>query len=204
MVQFRVSELVMGGKSISVMLCIWLCKSVCAYLGGLVSVSLSSGYLTSKQRMIWGLKCSGIREANIARKLHVTRQTVHKAVFTANLRVGESLGEAAKLNRIDVEAFDAVRGFLVGYSSHFKTRAFVTFSAKNGIQVWYKHEGYCESCSRLQTCKETILAEARERNIPLSQERNSVIPSQMADELFSKLTGANEQYTPIGYTGPNP
>jgi hypothetical protein len=183
----------MREKSISVMLHIWLCKSVCAYLGGLVSVSLSSGYLTSKQRMIWGLKCSGIREANIARKLHVTRQTVHKAVFTANLRVGESLEEAAKLNKIDVERFDAVKGFLVGYSSHFKTRAFVTFSAKNGIQVWYKHQGHCESCSRLQTCKETILAEAKERNIALTQETNTIMPSQMADDLFSKLTGEVEK-----------
>jgi hypothetical protein len=156
-------------------------------------VSLSSGYLTSKQRMIWGLKCSGLREASIARKLHVTRQTVHKAVFTANLRVGESLEEAAKLNKIDVERFDAVRGFLVGYSSHFKTRAFVTFSAKNGIQVWYKHLGHCESCKRLQACKETLLAEAKERNVLLPEE-TSVLPSQLADDLFSKLMGDDEKH----------
>ena len=158
-----------------------------------MSVSLSSGYLTPKQRMIWGLKCTGNREVNIARKLHVTRQTVHKAVFTANLRIGESLEEAAKLNRIDVESFDAAKGFLVGYSSHFKTRAFVTFSAQNGIQIWYKHQGHCEKCSRLQTCKETILAEAKERNFPMPEDTDTVMPSQMADDLFSKLMGDVEK-----------
>jgi len=142
--------------------------------------------------MIWGLKCSGIREANIARKLHVTRQTVHKAVFTANLRIGESLEEAAKLNKIDVETFDAVKGFLVGYSSHFKTRAFVTFSAKNGIQIWYKHEGHCESCKRLQTCKDMLLAEAVERGHVFSQSLRDSAPSKLADDLFSSITGESK------------
>ena len=146
--------------------------------------------------MIWGLKCTGNREVNIARKLHVTRQTVHKAVFTANLRIGESLEEAAKLNRIDVESFDAAKGFLVGYSSHFKTRAFVTFSAQNGIQIWYKHEGHCQSCSRLQACKETILAEAKERNFLMPEDTATVMPSQLADELFSKLMGDVEKHEP--------
>ncbi len=152
-------------------------------------MSLSSAYLTPKQRLIWGLKCSGQREAFIARDLHVTRQTVHKAVFIANLRIGESLEEAAKINKIDVERFDAKKGFLVGYSPHFKTRAFVTFSAKNGIQIWYRHKGHCQNCKRLETCKGTLLAEATERNYAFSKDSSNSAPSELADELFSKITG---------------
>ena len=53
--------------------------------------------------MIWDLKSSGLQEANIARKLNVTRQTVHKALDTANLKIGEALEEIAKINKIEVQ-----------------------------------------------------------------------------------------------------
>jgi hypothetical protein len=159
-------------------------------------MSLSTGYMTSKQRLIWGLKSSGLPEADIARKLQVTRQTVHKAVSTANSRVCESLEEAAKLNKIKVETINAAKGFLVGYSSHFKTRAFVTFSAKNGVQVWYKHEGNCEKCDRLQTCRDMLLAEAYERKFLVTEDTNQILPSKLADALFSRIAGEQEKYEP--------
>lgn len=159
-------------------------------------MSLSAGYLTSKQRMIWGLKSSGLPEADIARKLQVTRQTVHKAVNTANTRVLESLEEAAKLNKIEIENIDAAKGFLVGYSSHFKTKAFVTFSAKNGVQVWYKHEGNCEKCDRLQTCRDILLVEAYERNFLVTEDTSRILPSKLADALFSRIAGDQEKHEP--------
>ena len=151
-------------------------------------MSLSSGYLTPKQRLIWGLKSKGVTEAKIARQLNVTRQTVHKAVSTANSRICESLEEAAKLNKIEIETIDASKGFLVGYSPHFKTKAFVTFSAKNGVQIWYKHEGNCDKCKKLQSCREMLLAEAKERNFLLPLD-TQVAPSKLADVLFSRIAG---------------
>jgi hypothetical protein len=157
-------------------------------------MSLSTGYLTPKQRIIWGLKSSGRQESNIARELKVTRQTIHKAIDTANTRIGESLKEAAQLNKIDVETIDASKGFLSGYSSHFKTQAFVTFSAKNGIQIWYKHEGHCQKCKRLKACRDMLIAEASERNFLLTEDVNEIIPAKLADALFSRIAGekANE------------
>ena len=147
-----------------------------AYCGGW-NMTLSSGYLTAKQKMMWDLKSSGLQEASIARKLGVTRQTVHAALDTANLKIGE------------VEIMDSNRSFLKGYSSHFKTQAFVTFSAKNGIQLWYKHEGNCEKCGRLQTCRETLLAEAKDRNFLILDETRKILPSKLAEALFAKITG---------------
>jgi hypothetical protein len=152
-------------------------------------MSLSTGYLTAKQRLIWGLKSNGLQEASIARKLKVTRQTVHKALNVANSKVCESLEEAARINKIQVETVDSAKGFLAGYSSHFKTKAFVTFSAKNGVQVWYRHEGNCEKCSQLQTCRETLLAEARDRNFLLPDDTSQMLPSRLAEALFSKIAG---------------
>ena len=138
---------------------------------------------------MWGLKSNGLPEATIARKLNVTRQTVHKALDTANTKVGEALEETARINKIDVEKINPDKGFLLGYSAHFKTQAFVTFSAKNGVQVWYKHEGNCEKCRKLQTCRETLLAEAKDRNFLILDDTSKILPSQLAEALFAKITG---------------
>ena len=152
-------------------------------------MTLSLGYLTPKQRTIWDLKSSGLQEAHIAKKLNVTRQTVHKSLDIANLKIGDALQETAKINKVDIEAVNAQRGFLKGYSSHFKTPAFVTFSAKNGVHVWYKHEGDCEKCKKLQTCQDTLLAEAKDRNFLLLDDTSKILPSKLADALFAKITG---------------
>src|SRR5664280_848511 len=152
-------------------------------------MTLSWGYLTSKQKMMWDLKSNGLQEANIARKLNVTRQTVHKALDIANLKIGEALQEVAKINKIEVQTLDPNRGFLKGYSNHFKTQAFVTFSAKNGIQLWYKHEGDCEKCQKLQTCRETLLSEAKDRNFLILDDTRKILPSKLAEALFAKITG---------------
>jgi hypothetical protein len=158
-------------------------------------MSLSTGYLTSKQRLIWGLKSKGLQEASIARELKVTRQTVHKAISTANTRIEDSLNEAAKLNNIEIQTINTSKGFLSGYSPHFKTQAFVTFSAKNGIQVWYKHEGHCQTCARLQKCREMLISEATARNFLLTQDENQISPSKLAEVLFTKILGEKENDT---------
>ncbi len=74
-------------------------------------MTLSFGYLTPKQRAIWDLKSSGLQEANIARKLNVTRQTVHKSLDIANLKIEDALQEVAKINKIDTETVNAETRF---------------------------------------------------------------------------------------------
>ncbi len=138
---------------------------------------------------MWDLKSNGVPEATIARKLNITRQTVHQTLDTANLKIDEALKEIAKINKIDIEALNADRGFLKGYSSHLKTQAFITFSAKNGVQVWYKHEGDCEKCSKLQICRDALLAEAKDRNFLLLDDTSKILPSKLAEALIAKITG---------------
>ena len=156
-------------------------------------MTLSLGYLTPKQKMIWSLKTSGLQDANIARKLNITRQTVHQTLDTATSKIEEALEETAKINKIEIQTVDPTKGFLLGYSNHFKTKAFVTFSAKNGIQVWYKHEGDCLKCKSLQKCRETLLAEAKDRNFLILDETSNILPSKLAEALIKKITG--EEYS---------
>jgi hypothetical protein len=157
-------------------------------------MNLSSGYLTSKQKIIWGLKESGIPEADIGRKLKITRQTVNRAVSQANSKILQSLEETAKLNKIDIEKINAKEGFLAGYSSHFRTKAFVTFSSKNGVQVWYKHEGDCQKCKRLKACREMLLEEAQSRSFLVTEDIDNINPSRLADALFSRIEGGYEKH----------
>ncbi len=138
---------------------------------------------------MWGLKSSGIPEATIARKLNITRQSVHESLDNANNKIGKALEETAKINKIETQKIDPDKGFLLGYSGHFKTQAFITFSAKNGVQVWYKHEGDCEKCNKLQTCRETLLAEAKERNFLILDDTTKISPSALAEALIAKITG---------------
>jgi hypothetical protein len=152
-------------------------------------MSLIQGYLTDKQKLIWDLKSKGFTEAGIARKLKVSRQTVHKALDIANSKVSTALEEAAKINKIKIKILDPPNGVLLGYSSYFKTEALIIFSAKNGVQVWYKHEGECNNCDQVQSCREALLTEAKERNIPLPENANSMPPSKLAEILFSKIIG---------------
>ena len=82
-----------------------------------------------------------------------------------------------------------MKGFLLGYSPHFKTKTLITFSTKNGIQLWYKHEGDCKNCEQLEECKEALIAEAKERNLDLPDD---CLPSVYAEKLFSAITGEKE------------
>jgi len=155
-------------------------------------MSLSTGYLTSKQTLIWDLSRTGLKEASIARKLKVERQTIHKALDIATEKVYESLQETAKVNKIKIQKISSAKGFLIGNSAHFNTKALVTFSAKNGIQIWYRHEGNCKNCEQLNSCKEELLAEAEDRNIPVPEDNNHILPSEFAKILFAQITGEKE------------
>ena len=152
-------------------------------------MTLSMGYLTLRQKRIWDLKSKGLLQASIARRLDVTRQTVHKALNVANNKISKALQETAKLNKIKVKTVDPTNGILVGYSPEFKTTAMITFSARNGVQIWYRHEGDCENCDQLQICRTMLLAEAEDRNIQLPENPDSMLPSKLSEILFSKIIG---------------
>ena len=149
------------------------------------------GYLTFNQRLIWSLKNEGLTEAKIGRKLNIKRQTVHKALKVANQKILQALEETAKINKIEIKTVSPTQGYLMGYSPHFETQAFVTYSVKNGVQIWYKHEGNCKKCRRAKECRDTILEEAKERKIDFNEDISRTPPSKLADILFSMIREEN-------------
>ena len=150
-------------------------------------MSLRFGYLTPRQRKYWGLRRSGATQAEISRKMGVVRQTVNKTFNAIDSSVSKALLEAAQINRIEISRVDTEKGFLLGRSPSFGLDALVTFSERNGIQVWYKGEGNCSECSWMNSCKQKLLIEAEERGIQLPEEAEDMEPSKLAEILFKKI-----------------
>ena len=145
------------------------------------------GYLTPKQRKYWGLRRSGLTQAEISRKMDVTRQTVNKTFIAIDSRVSKALLEAAQINRIETTRLNQERGCLLGRSPNLGLDVLITFSERNGIQVWYKGESGCSECTSREGCRQTLLIEAEERGIQLPEKADDMEPSKLADILFKKI-----------------
>ena len=76
---------------------------------------------------------------------------------------------------------------LSGYSPEFSSPVIITFSARNGVQVWYKHEGDCKNCDQLEMCRKTLVTEMEDRNIQFTESTESILPSKLAEKLFEKI-----------------
>jgi hypothetical protein len=150
-------------------------------------MNLRLGYLTPKQRKYWGLRRSGLTQADISRKMDVTRQTVNKTFIAIDSRVSKALLEAAQINRIDTSRVNQEKGYLLGRSRSLGLDVLITFSERNGIQIWYKGESGCSECTGRNSCKRTLLTEAEDRKIPLPEKAQDMEPSKLADILFKKI-----------------
>ena len=145
------------------------------------------GYLTPKQRKYWGLRRSGLTQADISREMDVTRQTVNKTFNVVDSRVSRALLEAAQVNRVEINRVDPEKGFLLGRSPSLGMEVLVTFSDRNGILVWYRGEGGCSECSWQSSCKKKLLIEAEDRGIQLPEAVEDMKPSKLAETLFNNI-----------------
>jgi len=145
------------------------------------------GYLTPKQRRYWSLRRDGLTQAEISRKMDVTRQTVNKVFDAIDSRVSKALLEAAQVNRIEISLLDPEKGFLVGRSPSLGMDVLITFSERNGIQLWYKGESDCSECNVRNNCKKKLLIEAEDRGIKLPEKAEEKEPSELAEILFKRI-----------------
>jgi transcriptional regulator with XRE-family HTH domain len=145
------------------------------------------GYLTPKQREYWTMRLSGLTQADISRKMDVTRQTVNKAFNAIDSRVSKALLEAAQVNRVEISRLDSEKGFLVGRSPSLGMEVLITFSERNGIQLWYRGESDCAECNVRNSCMQKLLIEAEDRGIKLPEKSDDIEPSELAETLFKKI-----------------
>ena len=150
-------------------------------------MSFRFGYLTPKQRKYWSMRLNGLTQADISRKMDVTRQTVNKTFNAIDSRVSKALLDAAHINRVEISLLDSEKGFLIGRSPSLGLNVLITFSERNGIQVWYRGESDCSECNVRNSCRQKLLIEAKDRGIQLPEKAEDKEPSELAETLFKKI-----------------
>jgi len=150
---------------------------------------MSAGYLTSAQQRVWRLSKKGLSQTKIALELGVSRQAIHKILNQANDRVLKALLDTAQINKLDIRKVDSAMGVLVGYSLGFRSQVFLIYSSKNGMQLWYEHQGQCEGCQRHDECIRKLLETAKEWEVNLAKDEIKLPPTLLAEKLFSRVAG---------------
>ena len=137
-----------------------------------------------KQFGFWAMRRKGLPNITIAQELGISRQAVSRALLAMDEKVGAALREMANANQIAIERVNTERGILLGRSIPFQTAAIIFVSEKQGMQVWYEHEGNCGKCPRYIECIELLWDYANEMGIKIEKTAD---PTKMADELFPKV-----------------
>ncbi|MFW9904773.1 MAG: hypothetical protein ACFFFH_10605 [Candidatus Thorarchaeota archaeon] len=142
-------------------------------------------YPTETQVEIWYLKRNKLTGKKIAKQKDVTPAFVSKSFVEAKKRIRSLLNETATSNKISLDLINENIGFARGHSHMFNVKSYITFSPKNGVQVWYDHEGDCVNCERFGQCRKILLQEFSERNISL--ENPQLRPTDLGKQLFKIL-----------------
>ena len=143
-------------------------------------------HFTEKQLSLWRLRRDGLSISEIASKLGISRQAVHKGLQSVDAKIYRALTSAAASAKIEIKRVDVEKGLLIGWSPWLKSDVYMTFSAKNGVQMWFEQEKDCGSCPFRSDCLRILREEAEERGIELPKDEE---PSRLAKVLFQRLLG---------------
>ncbi|MFX0078263.1 MAG: hypothetical protein ACFE8O_03400 [Candidatus Hermodarchaeota archaeon] len=141
-------------------------------------------YPSATQGKIWLQRRQNIPPSKIADQLEVSRPFVSKAQRIAESRIGTLLEHAASINRVQIRHISTSYGIAIGYSAPYDSDAYILYSPSIGVQIWFDHEGQCETCSQLVECKQTLLKLAEEWEISIDAED---LPNDMALHLFETI-----------------
>lgn len=146
-------------------------------------------FLAPRQEAVWALQREGLKEAEIARRLGISRQFVHQTLNATVAKVSKALVEAAQANRIQIRRLEPLKGIAFGYHHGLKTNTIISYTLKHGVQVWFWYEKPedCERCEQREVCRSYLLNEAEERKIKLSEHELNSPPAKLAHIIFSKL-----------------
>lgn len=142
-------------------------------------------YPTDKQLKLWKMKRDKLKQKEIAEKKKVTIGFVSKSLSEANSRIERLLQSTANGDKISLEVLNGELGYARGKSHMFDVMAYITFSPKNGIQVWYEDKGDCINCEKYAYCREVIQQEFKERNIKLDSPL--LQPTSLIERLIAEI-----------------
>jgi DNA-binding CsgD family transcriptional regulator len=132
----------------------------------------------------WKLRRDHVSNMTIATNMGISRQAVSKALLAIDGKIETALRTMAKANKISIGKINPRLGILFGRSVPMDTDAVIFISGRHGVQVWYEHDGDCNTCGEYTGCIELLWDYADELKITLSQRAD---PTKIAEELFAKV-----------------
>lgn len=143
-------------------------------------------YPSLKQAEFWILRRNNRPTlSTIAIQRKISLAAVSQTLKEANSRVKNLLESTAKSNKIRLTVVSPELGYARGRSREFKVTAYITYSPVNGVHVWYDHEGDCEACEEADDCRQLLLQEYQERNLPIPAE--TLPATELGERLFQRL-----------------
>lgn len=144
------------------------------------------GYLTGRESNIWHLRRRKLNQAEIGRRLGITRQAVNKSLKIIDSKLEKALMEAAETNKLEARRLNLVDGIMEAFSPAYQIPVIVSLSKVNGLKVWHLYDVDCSKCSHERACRRMLEAEADERGIDLTSEDRKRPPTLLALKLFSR------------------
>lgn len=95
-----------------------------------------------------------------------------------------TFNEALNANHLEPLKMNLVDGVMEAYSPAYQLPVIVSLSNSNGLKVWYLYEGKCGRCNLERSCRSSLLDEAEERNVDLTQEDRRMEPTKLALKVF--------------------
>jgi len=142
--------------------------------------------LTPGQTNIWELRLRGHRAAEISRQMGKSRQYVSKSLQSADSKIYRALAEAARMNKAMIKVLDPERGFALGYTREFDSSILITFSPRDGINIWRSHEGQCKGCPDEVSCRRLLLGEAERLGVALEKKEKDLPAARLAGVIFTR------------------
>jgi len=145
--------------------------------------------LTSKQSLAWMLFQKGFTPTEIANRLKTTRQYVHQTLKISEGKISRTLLETARLNGLDIKAIQPEKGLLLGYNPVLRRKVLITYTAKNGLRIWYWYDKPDEvkDVRILSEAREYLINEAEERGMALTADQKRLHPASLAEHIFATL-----------------
>jgi len=145
--------------------------------------------LSPRQKLIWSLLSRGLSVSEVARRLRTTPQYVHQTKRAAEAKLLRALMEAARASSIQIKLARPEAGILWGYHPGLRRDAIITYTARQGIKIWYWYDNPEEVTDQafLNETREYLLTFAEERGIHLAEEEKKLHPAKLANIIFSRL-----------------
>jgi hypothetical protein len=148
-------------------------------------LTFKDGYLTTRETQIWNLRKHIPNQSQIARTLGISRQAINLALISIEDKMERTFNETLNANNLTPVTMNLVDGVMEAYSPAYQLPVIVSLSNVNGLKVWYLYEGNCARCNLERSCRKTLLAEAEERNVLLSESERRIEPTKLALKVYS-------------------